>query len=76
MISTAIIPRLCKVIEGGALDVYSEQHVKRMVDLAEEVEATMEEGNIKFQVCVTYIFIVTTVAQPYLEPTWSRILKI
>ncbi|KAJ2933384.1 hypothetical protein H1R20_g3695, partial [Candolleomyces eurysporus] len=56
MISTAIIPRLCKVVEGGALDVYSEKHVKRMVDLAEEVEATMEEGNIKFQNLLGAVF--------------------
>ncbi|KAG2010010.1 hypothetical protein CC2G_012869 [Coprinopsis cinerea AmutBmut pab1-1] len=50
MISTAIIPKLCKSIEGGALDVYSERHIKRMIDLAEEVEATIEgaSGN-KFQ---------------------------
>lgn len=51
MVSTAIIPRVCKVVEGGALDVYSEGHIKRMVDLAEEIEATMDEGNSKFQVC-------------------------
>ncbi|KAJ3546685.1 hypothetical protein NMY22_g1952 [Coprinellus aureogranulatus] len=49
MVSTAIIPRICKVVEGGALDVYSEGHIKRMVDLAEEIEATMDEGNSKFQ---------------------------
>ncbi|KAF6755800.1 nineteen complex-related protein 2-domain-containing protein [Ephemerocybe angulata] len=49
MISTALIPRVCKVIEGGALDVYSESHIRRMVDLAEEIEATMEEGSNKFQ---------------------------
>ncbi|EDR13826.1 uncharacterized protein LACBIDRAFT_309262 [Laccaria bicolor S238N-H82] len=49
MISTAVIPRLCKLVEGGAFDAYSEQHVRRMVDLAEEVEASVETGNMKFQ---------------------------
>ncbi|KAF9026128.1 GCFC-domain-containing protein [Hymenopellis radicata] len=49
MITTAIIPRICKIIEGGALDVYSEKHVKRMVDFTEEVEASVEPNNVKIQ---------------------------
>lgn len=55
MISTAIIPRVCKLIEGGDLDVYSEAHLKRVVDLAEEIEATMEEGNGKFQILLSAV---------------------
>ena len=55
MISTAIIPRVCKLIEGGGLDVYSEAHIKRVVDLAEEIEATMEEGNGKFQTLLSAV---------------------
>ncbi len=51
MITTAIIPRICKILEGGALDVYSEKHVKRMVDFTEEVEASVEPNNVKIQVC-------------------------
>ena len=50
MVSTAVIPMICKVIEGGALDVYSQKHILRMVDLAEEIEASLDPGNIKFQV--------------------------
>lgn len=50
MISTAVIPRLSRLIEGGAFDVYSERHVRRVVDLAEEVEASVETGNVKLQV--------------------------
>ena len=53
MISTALIPRLCKLVEGGAFDAYSEQHVRRMVDLAEEVEASVETGKMKFQVRIS-----------------------
>ncbi|KAF8631700.1 hypothetical protein AX15_002248 [Amanita polypyramis BW_CC] len=49
MISSAIIPRLRKLIEGGALDVYSTRHIRRMVHLAEELDASVEEGNAKLQ---------------------------
>lgn len=50
MISTAVIPLICKLVDGGALDVYSSKHIRRMVDLAEEVEASVEQGSGKFQV--------------------------
>ncbi|KAL0960972.1 hypothetical protein HGRIS_005969 [Hohenbuehelia grisea] len=52
MISTAIIPRLCKLIEAGALDVYSSRHTRRVIDLAEEVEASVENGSQKFQMLI------------------------
>jgi hypothetical protein len=50
MISTAVIPRLCKLIEGGGFDPYSAKHVRRMVDLAEQVEASVARDNLKFHV--------------------------
>ncbi|KAJ7159856.1 nineteen complex-related protein 2-domain-containing protein [Mycena crocata] len=50
MISTAFIPRICKLVEGGALDVYSNADVRRIVDVSEEVEASIEQGNPKFLV--------------------------
>ena len=56
MISTAVIPMICKVIEGGALDAYSQKHIVRMVDLAEEIEASLDPGNIKFQVQFDFSF--------------------
>ena len=56
MISTAVIPMICKVIEGGALDVYSQKLILRMVDLAEEIEASLDPGNIKFQVRFDFSF--------------------
>ena len=56
MISTAVIPMICKVIEGGALDVYSQKHIVRMIDLAEEIEASLDPGNIKFQVRFDFSF--------------------
>ena len=49
MLSTVVVPRLCKVIQGGAFDPYSDKHVNRMVDLAEQVEASV--GREKYEVC-------------------------
>lgn len=50
MISTAIVPRLCRIVEGGAFDPYSAKDLRRTVDLAEQVEAHLEQNNQKFQV--------------------------
>lgn len=50
MITTAILPRLCKLIEGGALDPYSAKDVRSIVDLAEQIEASTENDHLKFQV--------------------------
>ncbi|SJL07673.1 uncharacterized protein ARMOST_11023 [Armillaria ostoyae] len=47
MITTAILPRMCKLLEGGALDVYSAGDIRRMVNITEEVEASIEPGNTK-----------------------------
>ncbi|KAK7005823.1 GC-rich sequence DNA-binding factor-like protein [Favolaschia claudopus] len=58
MISTAFIPRICKLVEGGLFDAYSEANVRRMVDLAEEVEASVEAGNAKFLVLLRTVFTV------------------
>lgn len=52
MITTAVIPRICKVLEGGGLDPYSAKHVRRLVDLAEEVEVSVAKDDIKFEVSV------------------------
>ncbi|PPQ72250.1 hypothetical protein CVT26_006977, partial [Gymnopilus dilepis] len=49
MISTAVIPLVCKILDNGALDVYSTRHVRRMIDLAEEIEASIDPDNNKFQ---------------------------
>ncbi|KAG6905475.1 hypothetical protein DXG01_002492 [Tephrocybe rancida] len=53
MVATAVIPRLSMIIEGGALDPYSEIHVRRAVHLAEEVEASVESGNAKVQAAIS-----------------------
>ncbi|KXN82858.1 GC-rich sequence DNA-binding factor 2 [Leucoagaricus sp. SymC.cos] len=49
MVSTAVIPRICKLLESGALDVYSDHHIRRIIDLFEEVEASVEGENAKLQ---------------------------
>jgi GC-rich sequence DNA-binding factor len=55
MISTAIIPRLCKIIAGGALDPYSAKGIQRMVEVTTEVEASLGADNAKVQVSGTVL---------------------
>jgi GC-rich sequence DNA-binding factor len=62
MISTTLIPRACKIIEGGALDAYSDKHIKRVIDFVEEVEASIEPDNAKFQMLLKSIFNVFSAA--------------
>lgn len=50
MVSTAVIPRLCKLIEGGALDPYSSKDLRTIVDLGEQIETSVDRDNLKFQV--------------------------
>jgi GC-rich sequence DNA-binding factor len=50
MITTAVLPRLSKLVEGGALDPFSGMDIRRLVDLVEEVEVSVERNNHKFQV--------------------------
>jgi GC-rich sequence DNA-binding factor len=49
MIMTAVLPHLSKLIEG-ALDPFSGKDIRRLVDIAEEVEVSVEKSNHKFQV--------------------------
>ncbi|KAI0822058.1 nineteen complex-related protein 2-domain-containing protein [Trametes gibbosa] len=49
MISTALIPRICKMLESGALDPYSGTDVRRLIDLAEQVEASVDRQSPKFE---------------------------
>ncbi|KAF7314405.1 GC-rich sequence DNA-binding factor-like protein [Mycena kentingensis (nom. inval.)] len=66
MISTAVIPRMCKLVDGGVLDVYSDAEVRRAVDIAEELEASVEPGNAKFLV---YLKAVLAVFQAAISET-------
>ncbi|KDQ09945.1 hypothetical protein BOTBODRAFT_36752 [Botryobasidium botryosum FD-172 SS1] len=49
MITTAIVPQLCKLIEGGALDPFSAKHIRKLVDIAEQIEVTVEKDHLKLQ---------------------------
>ncbi|TFY70970.1 hypothetical protein EVG20_g2035 [Dentipellis fragilis] len=49
MISTSVLPRLSKIVEGGGLDPNSSRDIRRIVDLAEEIETSVEKNNPKFQ---------------------------
>ncbi len=49
-ITTVVLPRLTKLLEGGALDPFSGKDIRRLVDLSEEVEISVEKNNHRFQV--------------------------
>lgn len=53
MVSTAVIPRICKLVVGGAFDPYSSKHMKQAVDLLEQIEVSIERKDVKFQVCAS-----------------------
>jgi len=50
ILSTVALPRLGKLIEGGAFDPYSSKDIRRLVDLGEEIEISVEKNHHKFQV--------------------------
>lgn len=57
MVSTAIVPRLCKIIEDGGFNPYSMKDVKTAADLVEQVEiAVRDSANLKFQARTHSIF--------------------
>ncbi|KAH7914293.1 nineteen complex-related protein 2-domain-containing protein [Hygrophoropsis aurantiaca] len=49
MLSTAVVPHICKMVDRGALNPYSDRDIRRMIDLAEQVEASIGTDNHKFQ---------------------------
>jgi GC-rich sequence DNA-binding factor len=53
MTSTAFVPRLNVLVNAGAFDPYSTHHLRRMFDLAEQLEAYLGNEDMKYQVrCV------------------------
>lgn len=55
MITTAVIPRIAKVIESGGFDPWSAKHVRRAAELAEELEMSMSKMDLKFQVTLCLV---------------------
>ncbi|KEP54034.1 putative GC-rich sequence DNA-binding factor [Rhizoctonia solani 123E] len=47
MTATAIIPRLTRLVQAGALDPYSGKHIKRLRDVVEQIEATVDADSSK-----------------------------
>ncbi|KAI0087050.1 nineteen complex-related protein 2-domain-containing protein [Irpex rosettiformis] len=80
MISTAIVPRFCKIIEAGAFNPYSTHNVRIMIDLAEQIEASVERDDLKFQTLLKSVFVVfqrtvasvETAVTPYLSTNNPR----
>lgn len=57
MVLTAIVPRLCKIIEGGGFNPYSMKDIRTVTDLVEQVEiAVRDTTDLKFQVRTQSIF--------------------
>ncbi|KAF9468648.1 nineteen complex-related protein 2-domain-containing protein [Collybia nuda] len=75
MISTAVIPRLCAVI-AETFDPYSEKHIRRMIDLTEEVEASVEEGNAKLQMLTKSVAVSFQTAIAHTEALLSRYMSV
>jgi len=50
VISTVVLPQISKIIEGGGLDALSADNIRRVIDLAEEIEISVEKSNPKFKV--------------------------
>ncbi|KAL5482670.1 hypothetical protein ACEPAI_9264 [Sanghuangporus weigelae] len=72
MLST-IVPRLCKIMQYGAFDPYSSKHVRAIIDLAEQVEASASREKLELlQKTIHGTFRQAiddhaTLIQPYLE---------
>ncbi|KAF9649765.1 hypothetical protein BDM02DRAFT_3094186 [Thelephora ganbajun] len=59
MVSTAVVPRLCKIIEGGGFNPYSMKDVRTAADLVEQVEiAVRDTANLKFQMLLKSVLVV------------------
>ena len=56
MISTAIIPKLCKIIEKGGFDPYSSKNVRRLIDVVEEIEVSVPKTELKFEVRALHVY--------------------
>ncbi|KAG2155910.1 GCFC-domain-containing protein [Suillus bovinus] len=56
MISTAVVPLICKVVEAGALDSYSALDTRNMINLAEQIEASIGRDSPKFQMILKSVY--------------------
>ena len=56
MVSTAVVPSLCKVFRNGVFDPYSVKHTKRLVDLAEQVELYANKDKFEVRRPLSFFF--------------------
>ena len=54
IVTLAVIPRLIKLVAGGAFDPYSSKHLRRLTDLTEQVEMCVSREDAKFQVRLSF----------------------
>ncbi|PIL22749.1 hypothetical protein GSI_15442 [Ganoderma sinense ZZ0214-1] len=76
MITTALIPRLCRIIEGGGLDPYSAKDIRRLVDLAEEIEVSVDKQNQKFELFLKSVYTVFDAAVTETEMALTPFLEL
>ncbi|KAH9179210.1 GCFC-domain-containing protein [Lactarius sanguifluus] len=74
IVSTTVLPRLSKLVEGGAFDPYSSKNIRRLLHLIEEIEVSVEKNHHKFQILFNTVLIVfqdavndlTSLQEPFL----------
>ncbi|THH30125.1 hypothetical protein EUX98_g4055 [Antrodiella citrinella] len=76
MITTAVIPRVCKILQGGSFDPYSAKHIRRLIDMAEEIEVSVGKENQKFEMILKSIFTVFQTTFEDVEGTLSTYLAL
>ena len=57
MISTAVVPRLVRVIQGGSFDAYSAKHTRRVLDLCDQVEASSTSEKLEVCMCLRTLLV-------------------
>lgn len=55
MCSTMLVPRLNALISGGAFDTYSAVQIPWLIDMAEQIEASLGTENIRFSSFLTTV---------------------
>ncbi|KAI1794968.1 GCFC-domain-containing protein [Ganoderma leucocontextum] len=76
MITTALIPRLCRIIEGGGFDAYSAKDIRRLVDLSEEIEVSVDKQNQKFELLLKSVYTVFNAAVTETETALTPFLEL
>ncbi|KAL7280100.1 hypothetical protein ACG7TL_006515 [Trametes sanguinea] len=77
MITTALIPRFCRLLESGALDAYSASDVRRLIDLAEQMEASgVERQSLKFELVLKAVHTVFAAAVAATETSLAPFLEL